>query len=99
MEWHYLTVEAFARGVGAKPAHIQRAIDNRERMEVGAYTGYYTLYAVRDENGQWRIPIALLEDGSALVFTTRTNYERYRETNDECYGYPLSARTVLRILG
>lgn len=96
-KWMWLTVDEFAFVTRNSPKQIRRAIANRELLEIGVYNGVYTLYAVLGADGEYRIPLALHDEVTALAFQTRTRYERYCERGDELYGVPLSWRAVKRL--
>jgi len=96
-KWMWLTVDEFAVVVGVDPDRVARAISNRELLQAGVFTGKLTLYAVLGEDGEYRIPVALHDEVTALMFLTRTRYERYCERGDEVYGVPLPWRAVKRL--
>jgi hypothetical protein len=95
-KWVWLTVDAFADIARKTPEWTRRAIERRENIERGIYPDGPTLYAVRGDDGEYRIPVAIYE-GKAFAFDKRASYEAFLVTGDEYYAIPLPYSAVERL--
>jgi len=82
MKLEWLTIREFARELGVSSNVVRSAIRRCKLLQSAAYWGEcWTLYAEK-RGRDWRIPV-VREPDTGLWFETRTEFERYLQTNGE----------------